>query len=395
VATVALVAILICIAGLFLAKSARAVGAEGAVAEHVITVHDDGSQKGFYSSAKSLRDALSQAGIRLDPRDRTEPDLDTTLDAGSYDVNIYRARPVTIRDGGGDLKVISAYRTGKQVALEAGIVLRDEDIVKLAPSQDVITDGAAEVMTIQRATPVSFDFYGKTTTAYTQAKTVGGMLQAKGIKTDSAHDKVVPSVATAITAGMNIRIWREGKQTVTQEEDVPFDTQLIKDADKDISFNEVKTSGVLGRRIVTYEIIVQDGVEVSRKEINSDVTKQPVAQVVVKGMKVNLPAGSHEDWMAAAGIAPGDYGYVNYIVNHEGGWEPCKVQGGAINCDYTGSMGYGIVQATPGGKMVSAGADWRTNPITQLKWATGYAVGRYGSWSAAYSHWTDPRYHNW
>jgi hypothetical protein len=97
--------------------------------------------------------------------------------------------------------------------------------------------------------------------------------------------------------------------------------------------------------------------------------------------------------MAAAGIASSDYGFVDYIASHEGGWAPCKVQGGSIDCSYDGSMGYGIVQATPGNKMATAGADWRTNPITQLRWATSYAVGRYGSWEAAYNHWTVT--HNW
>lgn len=93
--------------------------------------------------------------------------------------------------------------------------------------------------------------------------------------------------------------------------------------------------------------------------------------------------------MAAAGISSGDYGYVNYIVGREGGWEPCKVQGGAIDCGYAanGMVGYGIGQATPGNKMASAGGDWRTNPITQLEWMSSYAVGRYGSWSAAHQYW--------
>jgi hypothetical protein len=34
-----------------------------------------------------------------------------------------------------------------------------------------------------------------------------------------------------------------------------------------------------------------------------------------------IPSGSHEDWMAAAGIAPSDYGYVDYIISHEIGLE--------------------------------------------------------------------------
>lgn len=43
------------------------------------------------------------------------------------------------------------------------------------------------------------------------------------------------------------------------------------------------------------------------------------------------------------------------------------------------SGAYGIPQARPGSKMASAGADWRTNPITQLKWGMNYVKSRYGN----------------
>lgn len=59
----------------------------------------------------------------------------------------------------------------------------------------------------------------------------------------------------------------------------------------------------------------------------------------------------------------------------------------------TAMVGYGLVQATPGNKMARAGSDWQTNPITQLRCASSYAVGRYGSWKAAYEYWL--AHNNW
>jgi hypothetical protein len=47
---------------------------------------------------------------------------------------------------------------------------------------------------------------------------------------------------------------------------------------------------------------------------------------------------------------------------------------------------YGIPQARPGTKMRSAGADWRLNPWTQLRWMIGYANGRYGGECEALGH---------
>lgn len=51
------------------------------------------------------------------------------------------------------------------------------------------------------------------------------------------------------------------------------------------------------------------------------------------------------------------------------------------------SGAYGIPQALPGSKMAVAGADWRTNPLTQVRWAAlWYIPGRYGTACAALDH---------
>jgi len=51
------------------------------------------------------------------------------------------------------------------------------------------------------------------------------------------------------------------------------------------------------------------------------------------------------------------------------------------------SGAYGIPQALPASKMASAGADWRTNPVTQIVWGLGYISDRYGSPCGAWSYW--------
>lgn len=84
--------------------------------------------------------------------------------------------------------------------------------------------------------------------------------------------------------------------------------------------------------------------------------------------------------MAAAGISASDFGYVNYIITNESGW-------GVTKWNYSGSGAYGLGQALPASKMAPWGADYMTNPITQLRWANAYAVGRYGSWANAYAFW--------
>lgn len=265
---------------------AFAAGTVRTSSEHIITLHDDGVDKGFITKKSTLREALSEQKIRLDALDRTEPGLDAKLVANSYQVNVYRARPVVIRDGGSEVKIITAYRTPKQIATQANIELHDEDTVAVAPSSDPISDGVAEVMTITRATAFTFNFYGKQQQGYTMATTVGAMLKEKGIKMESV-DGISPAPTTPIAAGMTIRLWREGVQTLTQDEDVQFAVKQVYDTDQPVGYKQVQTPGEAGKRTVTYEIVTQNGVETSRKEINSVTTKQPTEQTEVIGVKAN------------------------------------------------------------------------------------------------------------
>jgi len=51
------------------------------------------------------------------------------------------------------------------------------------------------------------------------------------------------------------------------------------------------------------------------------------------------------------------------------------------------SGAYGIPQASPGSKMASVGADWRTNPATQIAWGLDYIAEAYGNPCGAWSFW--------
>ncbi|MFF7855466.1 transglycosylase SLT domain-containing protein [Streptomyces sp. NPDC007904] len=79
-------------------------------------------------------------------------------------------------------------------------------------------------------------------------------------------------------------------------------------------------------------------------------------------------------------IVPADqFQCFSNIVDHESSWN--------YRADNPTSDAYGLVQALPGSKMSSAGADWMTNPATQIKWGLGYMNDRYGSPCGAWSFW--------
>ncbi|GAA5069504.1 transglycosylase SLT domain-containing protein [Streptomyces sp. SID10815] len=84
--------------------------------------------------------------------------------------------------------------------------------------------------------------------------------------------------------------------------------------------------------------------------------------------------------MARQMVPSGQFQCFSNIVDHESSWNYH-----AVNAS---SGAYGLFQALPAGKYSSAGADWQTNPATQIKWGLNYMNGRYGSPCEAWSFWS-------
>lgn len=138
-----------------------------------------------------------------------------------------------------------------------------------------------------------------------------------------------------------------------------------------------------------YSRIHQQYVAPVSNEAPLDVSISPVEKLpdpkpepkVATGEAVAAPlrytgGGSPAEWMAAAGIPESDWGYVDFIASKESGWNP--------NATNSSSGACGLIQAHPCSKVPGSGYD----PVDNLRWASGYASGRYGGWAGAYAFWS-------
>lgn len=87
---------------------------------------------------------------------------------------------------------------------------------------------------------------------------------------------------------------------------------------------------------------------------------------------------------ARSRLSPEQYRCLDLLWTQESHWSVSELN--------RSSGAYGIPQAVPGSKMASAGADWRTNGITQVRWGLGYIHARYGTPCSAWAH---SRRFNW
>ena len=142
-------------------------------------------------------------------------------------------------------------------------------------------------------------------------------------------------------------------------------------------------------KTVPQTVVVAEGEHVPIERDVFKVEKIVVAPPVVVAAKSGAPAagapdpGSAQaiahDMVLARGWGEGEYDCLVSLWKKESSWN--------IYAYNAGSGAYGIPQALPGSKMASAGADWATNPATQITWGLGYISGRYstpcGAWGTS------------
>lgn len=105
-------------------------------------------------------------------------------------------------------------------------------------------------------------------------------------------------------------------------------------------------------------------------------TPAPARRVVPAS--VPAPSVASARTYALAAVGSSQFACLDVLWTRESSWNPY-----ASNAS-TGA--YGIPQALPGVKMASAGADWRTNPVTQVRWGLWYIASAYGTPCAALAH---------
>ena len=293
-------------------------------AEHFVTIYDQGKKiLEIKTSAVTVREALERAKIDLAESDKVEPGLTALIDAENFYINIYRSRPVMIMDGLNRKRLMTASTDPKTIATDAGLEIYDGDKIEVVENTNFLEVGDL--------------------TTY--------------------------------------KITRNGGRTVTIEEAIPYSEKTVQDSSLSNGEKEVREPGEEGRKTLRYRINFIDGVEVTRVLESEVVTKEPVNRVVAVGVKKSIAPewAKCAEYARAAGVSENDMYDALTLIYHESG---CRVD--STNA-YSGA--YGIPQALPGNKMASEGDDWKTNPVTQIKWMIKYVNGRYGGWKQALEFW--------
>ncbi len=251
----------------------------------IVILTDDGKEQTIPTRARTVGELLERQGITLNEGDVVEPAQDTEITSDNFRVNVYRATPVTIVDGDRKLFTFSAAATPRSIVKQAGIEVYPEDELLSLPTENFLIEGSiGSRIIIVRATPVSVNLYGTQVMMRTQAKTVGELLKERDIVL-SPGDSVTPSEGVAIAPNMQIFLLRHGQRIETIEEVIPTPVERIQDNSLSIGTKAIRQQGSPGKRAVTYQIQLENDVEVSRTQIQSIEVVPAVKQIEAIGTR--------------------------------------------------------------------------------------------------------------
>ena len=354
----------------------------------VVNLYVDGEQRTLPTRAKNVGELLERLNITLLEKDVVEPDVSTEISDDNFSVNVYRARTVLLEDKGNKQVLVSAEPTAEGVAQSAGLEIFPEDKVERMPAgsvdvTDVLKEGVvAERVVIQRANLVHLNLYGTPLEVRSHARTVDELLDEKNIKLNDG-DTVSPGLEAVLAADTQVFIVTVGKEIAQLEENTPVPTETVDDYNLIIGQTRVRQEGRPGKKIITYEVRMENGVEASRVAIQEVIIQAPIKRIVARGRKSPVVAGNKAEIMTAAGISSNEHYAADYIISHESGW---KIN--AMNS--RGCAGLG--QACPGSKLANVCPNWQSDAVCQMKFFTSYARNRYGSWTRAFEVWQMQRW---
>ncbi|MCA5892928.1 G5 domain-containing protein [Isoptericola sp. NEAU-Y5] len=404
--------------------TAAAVVAGGGAAAYAgslksVTLDVDGELRTVTTTAGSVDGLLEAQGVVVDTRDEVTPGADSALRDGS-DVVVRSGKQLALQvDGertdtwvtaldadealdvlsarGSDVRIV-ASRSGDRASLPVDLDVDGPVAVVHDGTAHVVGDGTdvADVATALDAADVELDRDDRVHVADAAAKDVAKDVAAAQKKADEADeadeaDKAdgAATQAAAQTEAPEVAVVVQRVETkdVTRKVDVEHKTTTKKDSGRYADLDaKVTRKGSDGVRTVVHEVTTVDGKVVKKSKVSDEVTKKPVTEVRVKGTKKRpstpTSSGSTRDigrqMAAARGWSGSQWSCLESLWTKESGWD--------ASAQNPSSGAYGIPQSLPGSKMATAGADWQTNPATQIEWGLGYISGRYGTPCAAWGH---------
>lgn len=256
-------------------------------AASAVTILDGGQIHTLVTHERVPANLLTEAGISLAPNDQLLVNglpfpLQQTLPAGLDTLQVRRAMPVTLRTPGGNQELTTTAQTVGNALSEAGIQLYAVDFVD--PPADVPIN-AGMTITYRPSRDLTITTSDGSLTIRSSAGTVGAALAGAGIPL-TGLDYSLPAEFEALPADGQVRVVRVNESVQLIQKSIPFETETVPSPEVELGQQEIAQPGQEGLAVARTRIRYEDGEEVSRVVEAESVIRPPQARIVNTGTDI-------------------------------------------------------------------------------------------------------------
>lgn len=265
--------------------------------EKQVTVSVDGQTRTLGTFAGSVGHLLDQAGVEIGPHDKVTPDVEAPITDGMR-IEVLLAKEVTLVLNGESRNL---YVTGQTVEEVLGqINIRTGNRAYVRPSRGAtIQDG--DTIVYREAVGVKVKVDGKERQIITNAPDVGYLLDSLGVVLHR-RDKVDPGIREPLRTGMAVRVTRVALRRVVEHRTIPFETEIRKTNDMLEGERRVTRAGDTGTKRVVYEVVVENGKEKVRRQLDQTMIEEPSEQIVLVGTREPRTQQGQASWYDRSGM---------------------------------------------------------------------------------------------
>ncbi|MBO5955444.1 MAG: G5 domain-containing protein [Clostridia bacterium] len=194
-------------------------------------------------------------------------------------------KQITIIDRDSSAKQVITFKRYVEEVLDAqGIKLGSNDKLNVA-KDDKLKDNMK--IEIYRAFHVSVTEKGITTDHIATRRTVGEILNELGYNAKKT-DKTTPAYTAKVSEFDEITLIRTAEKVIKVTEEIPYESTERENKSLQTGKRKVVQKGAPGEKTVSYKILFEDGVEVSREALEEEIITKAVAQITEVGPKKTL-----------------------------------------------------------------------------------------------------------
>ncbi|MEH7125090.1 ubiquitin-like domain-containing protein [Bacillus sp. JJ1532] len=252
----------------------------------------DGQEKVIKTHAGTIQELFNDLDISLRKEDYVSLSLDTKV-KNNLEIVWEPAKQVHIVKDNEKKTIWTVSKTVEELLKEQEITITDHD--KVQPNLEEPIKNKLEIV-VNKAFALTLSDGGKEQQVWSTSTTVADFLSQQGI-TLNELDRIEPKADTVVKKDDTIQIIRVEKVTDVVEEPIKFAVVTKKDSSLDKGSQKVVNQGKEGLLTKEYEVVLENGKEVSRKLLNEKTVQEKQDKVVAVGTKplaVNVVASRGE-----------------------------------------------------------------------------------------------------